>query len=108
MWNFKCKYKRMSVGFLAFTIITLMSLALLVNAGEAPPPGSGKLLPRAYEGAPPLIPHDIEGMEGACLACHFEVTAGAPIAPHPDRASCQQCHVTQDLQVKPFGSGIRH
>lgn len=68
----------------------------------AEPPGSGKLLPRAYEGAPPLIPHDIEGLEGACLTCHFEGAAGAPIVPHPDRLRCQQCHVTQDLTVKPF------
>jgi nitrate reductase cytochrome c-type subunit len=72
------------------------------NAAEAPAPGSGKRLPRMYDGAPPQIPHNIAGLEGACLGCHLEGAQGATIVPHPDRPTCQQCHVTQDPSVKPL------
>ena len=40
------------------------------------PPGSGTTLPRAYPGAPPQIPHNIDNFKpitakvNACLACH--------------------------------------
>jgi nitrate reductase cytochrome c-type subunit len=74
----------------------------LANAAEAPAPGSGKRLPRMYDGAPPQIPHSISGLEGACLGCHLEGLQGATIVPHPDRPSCQQCHVAQDPSVKPL------
>lgn len=39
-------------------------------------PGSSKVLPRAYPGAPPQIPHNIDGLKpitasnNACLGCH--------------------------------------
>ncbi len=62
-----------------------------------------KRLPRAYEGAPPLIPHDAETRKGMCLVCHEFGIAGAPITPHPTRNDfCLQCHVGQDLSVKAF------
>ncbi|RUM30269.1 MAG: nitrate reductase cytochrome c-type subunit; periplasmic nitrate reductase electron transfer subunit [Aquifex sp.] len=41
------------------------------------PPGQAKRFQRAYENAPPLIPHSIEGMfpitlkNNACLGCHM-------------------------------------
>jgi nitrate reductase cytochrome c-type subunit len=63
-------------------------------------------LPRAYQGAPPLIPHDVEARKGACLTCHESGLAEAPIVPHPTRSfSCLQCHVGQDHSAKPFVSG---
>lgn len=74
----------------------------VVGAAEAPAPGTGKRLPRMYDGAPPQIPHSIAGLEGACLGCHLEGAQGATIVPHPDRPSCQQCHLAQDPSVKPL------
>jgi cytochrome c-type protein NapB len=53
---------------------------------------------RAFDGAPPVIPHPI-GSNGAaaCLACHADGFAlanrrASPI-PHEAYASCTQCHV---------------
>lgn len=59
---------------------------------------------RAFPGAPPSIPHEVEAemITGeACLGCHryggwtpkFE--AFAPVTPHPQLVSCQQCHVAR-------------
>lgn len=57
---------------------------------------------RAYPGAPPVIPHAIDAggpLERGCLACHADggwaprFQAYAPVTPHPDFASCRQCHV---------------
>lgn len=70
----------------------------------APPQGSWRL-PRAYEGAPPLVPHDAEARKGMCLACHGIGMVGAPITPHPTRNHfCLQCHVGQDLSVGAFSA----
>jgi len=57
---------------------------------------------RAFHGAPPTIPHQIE--EGgigskACLKCHEnggfvdQFKAYTPVTPHPDKSNCVQCHV---------------
>ena len=54
---------------------------------------------RAYEGAPPVIPHPVASSGAAeCLACHESGAAlgrlrARPI-PHEAYASCTQCHVT--------------
>ena len=70
--------------------------------GQAPS-RTGARLPRTYEGAPPLVPHDVESRKGLCQECHATGAEGAPITPHPDRNhACVQCHVGQDLSVKPF------
>jgi len=62
--------------------------------------------PRAYPGAPPVVPHDTEVRKGLCLTCHETGLAGAPIVPHPTRNHfCLQCHVGQDQTAKPFISG---
>ncbi|MDA1265775.1 MAG: hypothetical protein O2816_11905, partial [Planctomycetota bacterium] len=51
---------------------------------------------RAFEGAPPTMPHRTFGHED-CLSCH-----GSPTTPeslhcsHPERARCAQCHVEAD------------
>jgi nitrate reductase cytochrome c-type subunit len=73
-----------------------------VEAAENPPPGSGKRLPRMYDGAPPQVPHSIVGLQGLCLGCHLEGAQGATLVPHPDRPNCLQCHVPQDPSVKPL------
>ncbi len=44
-------------------------------------PGTSKKIARAYENAPPLIPHDVEGMlpivkgNNACIGCHAPAVA---------------------------------
>ncbi|MBS3993674.1 MAG: nitrate reductase cytochrome c-type subunit [Bacteroidetes bacterium] len=57
---------------------------------------------RAYEGAPPTVPHEVEGTQiggKACLKCHEtggyvdKFKANAPIVPHPNFENCIQCHV---------------
>ncbi|QRO00538.1 nitrate reductase cytochrome c-type subunit [Archangium violaceum] len=53
---------------------------------------------RAYDGAPPTIPHEIDQREvPGCLACHGEgMKLGTRVAPkisHPPYQSCTQCHV---------------
>jgi predicted CXXCH cytochrome family protein len=85
-------------------LVTLSGSALSEQA--APPQGS-KRLPRAYEGAPPVIPHDAEARKGMCLVCHEFGIAGAPITPHPTRNDfCLQCHIGQDLSVKAFPDAL--
>lgn len=56
---------------------------------------------RAYDGAPPLIPHEVENLSSDdCLGCHEEgLDLGedglAPATPHPQFTNCQQCHLAQ-------------
>lgn len=53
---------------------------------------------RAYNGAPPVIPHPVDARDASsCLACHGDglVVGGlvAPKIPHDPFTSCTQCHV---------------
>lgn len=67
---------------------------------------------RAYPGAPPYIPHEVEDDAGAqgqtCLRCHesggyvARFSAFAPTTPHPEYLNCRQCHVTQQKRAAPF------
>lgn len=60
---------------------------------------------RAFNGAPPSIPHvllDEKGIGGTgCLQCHEnggyvdQFNAFAPVTPHPEMLNCKQCHVPQ-------------
>jgi len=56
---------------------------------------------REYDGAPPVIPHQVRALERQdCLACHqdgmdFGDEGMAPRTPHAERVNCQQCHVEQ-------------
>lgn len=70
---------------------------------------------RAYNGAPPTIPHEIFNVEGIgakdCLQCHenggyvARFNAYTPITPHPELISCKQCHVPKTVPstFKPHG-----
>lgn len=56
---------------------------------------------RAFNGAPPTIPHPIDQMTSrACFACHGEglkaQSLRAAKMPHPFYANCTQCHVEQN------------
>jgi nitrate reductase (cytochrome), electron transfer subunit len=46
---------------------------------------------RAWEGAPPTIPHATQ-MRSNCLACHGPGGRAGLRSTHPQRASCLQCH----------------
>ena len=55
---------------------------------------------RAYEGAPPTIPHPVgQGSAKECVVCHKNGaqigTAVAPPIPHEAYTVCTQCHVPQ-------------
>lgn len=76
----------------------------LSAVGEAPADGTrGEALVaraalRAYDGAPPTVPHPVRQDSAAeCLACHADglVVRGrvASRMSHPPYASCTQCHV---------------
>jgi len=60
---------------------------------------------RAYEGAPPRIPHALSAEEfrtGVCRTCHerggysLRFAAYVPVTPHPELGMCLQCHVGDD------------
>lgn len=63
---------------------------------------------RAFYGAPPSIPHEINEDrkigENACLKCHEnggfteKFNAYAPVTPHPKMVNCRQCHVTKNTE----------
>ena len=93
---------RGQVALIGLVLIFAAVPAFEALAAEGPAPGSGKRLPRMYDGAPPQIPHSIAGLEGASLGCHLEGIQGATLTPHPDRPSCPQCHVPQDPAVQPL------
>jgi len=57
--------------------------------------------PRAFEGAPPLVPHDVE-VDMPCLDCHRTGENDAVITSHPERFNCVQCHIPNVKGVKPF------
>ncbi|RYD35640.1 MAG: hypothetical protein EOP86_07970 [Verrucomicrobiaceae bacterium] len=54
--------------------------------------GSPLTGPRAWPGAPPVIPHGTL-MRSDCMSCHGPHGLFALRTPHPDRQSCTQCHV---------------
>lgn len=57
---------------------------------------------RAFEGAPPTVPHPIGSRDpGVCLVCHatgmaFPGGATAPPISHAELTNCIQCHVSGD------------
>ena len=67
---------------------------------------------RAYPGAPPRIPHGLtreEYTEVRCNICHerggwvARFATYAPVTPHPEQASCLQCHLPLDeLVARPL------
>ena len=92
-----------AIVFWMFLVGVLVALSGSALAEQVAPQQGSKKLPRAYKGAPPLIPHDVERRKGACLDCHERGLVGATIVPHPTRNHvCLQCHIGQDLSVKAF------
>ena len=55
---------------------------------------------RQYIGSPPFIPHAVTAKDDkGCVTCHAqggwakEFKRFTPVTPHPEKASCRQCHV---------------
>jgi nitrate reductase cytochrome c-type subunit len=135
------KSKLFSLSFLnILVVLTFLSYGVLLMNGEAigqpgmntyptGPPGQTKKLERPYPGAPPLIPHSIEGLGvtrsgNDCLACHSEgvevekghIATKVPPSHYVNeytgqqtkeevigvRYHCLQCHVPQS-QEDPSG-----
>jgi len=88
------------------SVLLLAALGCLASCGDER--GSGKssatvrAARRAFDGAPPVIPHDNMNIE--CLQCHndrgmaVEGVGFAPPTPHGDQVDgalrrCNQCHV---------------
>lgn len=66
---------------------------------------------RAYDSAPPVIPHGIDQMKTAqCIACHGQgLLVGDRIATkvsHPHFTNCTQCHVEQNRSQTPWATDI--
>ena len=100
-------------------------LLVCVSAGcrEATPPAVARSIAeraagRAYDGAPPVIPHELIG---ECSTCHDDDGSaiagigGAPASPHGSVAAagsfrrCQQCHVptvTSAVMVASVFNGL--
>lgn len=64
---------------------------------------------RAFDGAPPTVPHPVERMTVAeCLACHAEARyiggrVYAPAMSHDEMPNCTQCHIEQRSSTfEPF------
>ena len=103
--------------------LVIALIALAAGCRESTPPAAARSTDqraagRAYDGAPPVIPHAIAG---ECVTCHDEqgtVIAGvgvAPASPHGAQAAsgglrrCRQCHVpstTTDVMVASVFSGL--
>jgi cytochrome c-type protein NapB len=57
--------------------------------------------PRAWEGAPPVIPHPTQ-MRERCESCHGVLAEGLRTS-HPWRQSCTQCHApSAEMDVRPM------
>lgn len=70
-----------------------------------------RLRTRAFEGAPPAIPHDVEQQSAAsCLVCHGEgMQLSGRIATrisHSHYSSCTQCHVESKASVPWLASSL--
>ncbi len=68
---------------------------------------------RAYAGAPPVIPHEVEpsDTDEDCLSCHGELADAdedepAPATGHPDLPNCRQCHLPQAAPHKQVSNAF--
>ena len=87
------------VGILIFVIPFTTGF----GQAQSPQGREAKRVTATCDEAPPLVPHDVEARKGLCQSCHGTGEGGAPITPHPNRTPfCIQCHIGQDLSVKPF------
>ncbi len=94
----------------------LAALAIPRSDRTPAPPGpeerlaalSSRAERRAYDGAPPTVPHAIDQVRaGYCLSCHAEgMRLGDRVArriSHPPYAQCTQCHVASEGPLRAAG-----
>jgi nitrate reductase cytochrome c-type subunit len=103
--------------------VVALALALCAAAACGGPPAPAvarstaeRANGRAYDGAPPTIPHD--AAIGACVTCHdsdgtvIDGVGVAPASPHGDDAAagnmrrCRQCHVPTEAHPSFVASGF--
>ncbi|MBI2393594.1 MAG: diheme cytochrome c precursor [Deltaproteobacteria bacterium] len=60
---------------------------------------------RAWDGAPPTIPHPT-AMRGDCTSCHGWFGGQGLKTPHPWRQSCTQCHVPDAMNDQHPAAGL--
>ena len=97
-----------------FTSVFAGLLPLALAACDTAPPERPDAVPlahnRLYSGAPPTIPHEVDGLgRHDCLDCHLEGDAmsdgnQAKATPHPELERCQQCHVATNTSELFVGS----
>ncbi len=81
----------------------LAPIATNLFVGSKPSAGQ-----RAYDGAPPTVPHPT-AMRSDCMSCHGPAGVYGLRTSHLDRQSCLQCHApTADLEQQPFGGRPAH
>lgn len=97
---------RQAVGFAALVADRRTPDALVPNATDEERRAEleRRTRLRAYEGAPPRIPHPIaQRGRPECMACHEEGmrVSGhvAPAMPHTTLTSCTQCHVVDEAPM---------
>ena len=97
------------------TLVALLGVGTIAACGgDRPAPAvarstAERASARAYDGAPPTIPHD--AAIGTCVACHdndgtvIDGVGIAPASPHGDAAAsgsmqrCRQCHVPTQVRA---------
>lgn len=107
------RYDDEGLGLRSQSVFTEEGVEPPVASFPATPPGVGRLLDRAYPGAPPQIPHATTGLlpitkkGNACISCHMPPVAAAlkateiPVSHKKGdqlsnaRYNCSQCHVPQ-------------
>lgn len=82
--------------------VNLLDKMNIIDKNKANKSSSNYYKNRAYQGAPPTIPHEVYERnmgDNSCLQCHQnggyvdKFKAHAPIVPHPEMINCRQCHV---------------
>lgn len=102
---------------LKFSLDQLVSTPSLPATGVAPTQAEKRVslaarsARRAYNGAPPTIPHAVDARSAdSCLSCHRTGLAiGDRVArtlPHPEYAQCTQCHVPALPELGPVELSI--
>ncbi|MEZ4655201.1 MAG: multiheme c-type cytochrome, partial [Candidatus Eisenbacteria bacterium] len=91
------KPSRYTVADLGVPVVDL-SKEVVIDPKAKPGSLAERALRRAYNGAPPVVPHATEQIsDRECVACHstgLEIGGKrASLIPHAYYANCQQCHV---------------
>lgn len=78
--------------------------AVSLTGAQKAPALADRMANRAYDGAPPTIPHPVrQGTASECLACHDEGLrirgATASAISHREMAQCTQCHVVSSAPM---------